>query len=67
MTDAVSLPLVSTTFPNLTLGAFSNDAIYTPKEVEDLLGFAKDRGVRVVLELYVLPTLRENFTLLLTY
>ena len=51
VTDAVSLPLVSTTFPNLTLGAFSNDAIYSPTEVEDLLAYAKDRGVRVVLEL----------------
>lgn len=51
VTDAVSLPLVSTTFPNLTLGAFSNDAVYTPRQVEELLAYAKDRGVRVVLEL----------------
>ena len=51
VTDAVSLPLVSTTYPNLTLGAFSNDAVYTPNEVEALLSYAKDRGVRLVLEL----------------
>ncbi len=51
VTDAVSLPLVSTAFPNLTLGAFSSDAVYTPEQVEALLAFAKDRGIRVVLEL----------------
>lgn len=47
VTDAVSMPLVSKTYPNLTLGAFSDDAVYTPKDVEHLLAYAKDRGVRV--------------------
>ena len=51
VTDAVSLPLVSKTFPNLTLGAFSDDAVYTLQDVDALLSYAKDRGVRVVLEL----------------
>lgn len=50
-TDAVSLPIASTTFPNLTLGAFSAESVYSPEDVSALLRYAKDRGVRIVLEL----------------
>jgi hypothetical protein len=42
-TDAISLPLASAAFPNLTLGAFSDEAVYSLEDVEALLG-ADSRG-----------------------
>jgi hexosaminidase len=50
-TDAESAPLESVAFPNLTLyGAFAPTATYSPVDVLQLIAYAKDRGIRVVLE-----------------
>eukprot|EP01125_Pyxidicula_operculata_P020561 TRINITY_DN761_c0_g1_i1.p1 TRINITY_DN761_c0_g1~~TRINITY_DN761_c0_g1_i1.p1 ORF type:complete len:331 (+),score=75.10 TRINITY_DN761_c0_g1_i1:627-1619(+) len=48
--DAQSFPIVSNRFPNLIKAAYAPSAIYRPSDVQDVISYAKDRGVRVVVE-----------------
>lgn len=49
--DADSFPIVSLVYPELSLkGAYSQNAIYTPNDVNLIIKYAGQRGVRVVIE-----------------
>lgn len=49
--DAQSFPYVSSVFPNLSSeGAFSEEAIYTQKDVKEFIRYCADRGIRLVPE-----------------
>ncbi|KAJ6643163.1 Beta-hexosaminidase subunit beta [Pseudolycoriella hygida] len=49
--DDQSFPFVSATFPELSKkGAYLPELIYEPSDVKHLIDFARDRGIRVVLE-----------------
>lgn len=51
ITDSHSFPLVVKTQPELSkLGAYDVDKIYTAEDIEDVVRFAKARGVRVLPE-----------------
>ena len=50
--DEQSFPLVSSRLPGLTaLGAFTPAATYSPADVDDIVEYARERGVRVLLEI----------------
>eukprot|EP01133_Synstelium_polycarpum_P003808 gene3808-4390_t len=44
--DAVSFPFESTTYPDLTKGAFNPLAIYTAADVSEIVAYAKTHGIR---------------------
>ncbi|EGC38374.1 hypothetical protein DICPUDRAFT_93851 [Dictyostelium purpureum] len=48
--DSQSFPLTSTTFPNMTRGAWTPLEIYSTKDIKEIVQHAKERGIRVVLE-----------------
>lgn len=51
LTDAESISFEITSHPNLTAkGAWHEDAIYTQKQIKEILLYAKERGIRVVPE-----------------
>lgn len=50
--DIESFPYVSTKFPELSLqGAFTPRHIYDPKTVQNIIHYARLRGIRVMPEL----------------
>lgn len=51
LVDAESFPFDSPSSPRLVLGAYSNKAIYTLKDMEDLKLYAQNRGVLLILEI----------------
>lgn len=51
ITDSHSFPYVSKSRPELSLyGAYSPKKVYTDKDIEDIIDFAKTRGIRVMPE-----------------
>ncbi|KAF2899729.1 hypothetical protein ILUMI_06455 [Ignelater luminosus] len=51
ITDTHSFPYVSTSRPELSqIGAYSKKKVYTPSDVEEIVKYAKERGVRVLPE-----------------
>ncbi|CAL8114046.1 unnamed protein product [Orchesella dallaii] len=49
--DDQSFPFVSKTFPELSAkGAYLPELTYEPEEVQDIINYARDRGIRVILE-----------------
>lgn len=48
--DSASWPLYIETYPELTQGAYSPQEIYYPDDVEELITYAMERGVRVIPE-----------------
>ncbi|KAB0803918.1 hypothetical protein PPYR_00888 [Photinus pyralis] len=51
ITDSHSFPYVSQSNPNLSkLGAYSPKHVYTPEDVEEVMEYAHERGVRVLPE-----------------
>lgn len=51
ITDSHSFPMQSTAFPQLTqYGAYSPEQVYSPRDILDLVEYARVRGVRVVPE-----------------
>ncbi|KAJ8654538.1 hypothetical protein O0I10_009844 [Lichtheimia ornata] len=51
-TDAQSWPLQFKSHPELhETGAYSSSEVYTPEDVQKIIGYAQARGVRVVLEI----------------
>ncbi|KAL1512928.1 hypothetical protein ABEB36_002428 [Hypothenemus hampei] len=51
ITDSHSFPYVSKSRPDLsTYGAYSSQKIYTPQDVQEIIQFAKERGIRVLPE-----------------
>ena len=53
ITDWNSFPMQSTSFPQLWNGAFSAAERYTTEDMRHVVAFARERGVRVVVELDV--------------
>jgi hexosaminidase len=52
VTDSQSWPLYFKSHPELSEnGAYSDSEVYTPEDVEKVIDFAEDRGIRVILEL----------------
>lgn len=51
LVDAESFPFDSPSSPRLVLGAYSSDATYTMKDMEDLYKYTKNRGVLLILEI----------------
>uniref|UniRef100_A0A6B2L2K0 beta-N-acetylhexosaminidase n=1 Tax=Arcella intermedia TaxID=1963864 RepID=A0A6B2L2K0_9EUKA len=51
ITDAQSFPIYSASYPNLSAkGAYAPSAIYSTAEVQDIISYGYERGVRVVPE-----------------
>jgi hexosaminidase len=49
--DAQSFPIYSNSYPNLAIkGAYATNAIYTHNDVQNIVQYAKQRGVRVIPE-----------------
>lgn len=49
--DDQSFPFVSESLPLLSeKGAFTPDLVYMPEDVQEIVGYAKERGIRVVPE-----------------
>ncbi|EFA83914.1 hypothetical protein PPL_02984 [Heterostelium album PN500] len=48
--DAQSFPVVSSTYTNLTQGAFNPIAIYSHADIQEVIAYAKSYGIRVVPE-----------------
>lgn len=48
--DAQSFPIVSSSYPLLTKGAWAPTAIYTHEQIQQVVDYGKQRGVRVVPE-----------------
>ena len=49
--DGESFPYVSSTYPELSAkGAYSPKHIYSQKDVQNVISYAKERGIRVVPE-----------------
>jgi len=54
MVDAESFPFESRVFPNISIyGRYANDAIYTYDNINDLVNYAYDRGIRIIPEIDV--------------
>lgn len=51
LTDAQSTPLASKAFPNLQLGAFHPNAVYTLDDIKGIVEYARLRGVQILLEI----------------
>jgi len=51
LTDAQSFPYVSQNYPNLSMASFSAREVYTADDMRGVVAYAKDRGVRVVVEI----------------
>jgi len=58
--DAQSFPFSSTSSPTLIDGAYSPSSIYTLDQVEKVIEFANQRGVRVILE-FDMPGFQPSF------
>lgn len=51
MTDDESFPYKGDLLPELAeKGAFSSDSIYSPSDIEDLVTYARNRGIRIIPE-----------------
>ena len=49
--DDQSFPYESRTYPQLSAkGAYNRQDVYSPNDIADLLEFARQRGIRVVIE-----------------
>lgn len=51
--DAQSFPLVLGSVPELAKGAYSPDLVYSMQNLQDMVQYARDRGVRLVIEVDV--------------
>ncbi len=51
MVDGQSFPLISPSHPSLSKGAFSSSERYTLRHIRSVVRYAKDRGIRVIVEL----------------
>ncbi|KAN0023314.1 hypothetical protein ACTFIU_011484 [Dictyostelium citrinum] len=49
--DSQSFPLTSTSFPRMTKGSWSNQEIYSTRDIKEIIQHAKERGIRVELEI----------------
>jgi len=50
LVDFQSFPFASAAAPALVQGAYSQEETYTPDQLRNLVSFAKDRGVRIMVE-----------------
>lgn len=50
MVDAVAFPVESTTYPDLTKGAFSPSATFSHDDIQEVVAYAKTYGIRVIPE-----------------
>jgi hexosaminidase len=50
MSDSQSFPMQSMTYPKLWEGAWSEQERYTQADIAEIVAYAKDRGVRVMVE-----------------
>ncbi|KAN0042539.1 hypothetical protein ACTFIV_005107 [Dictyostelium citrinum] len=50
LVDAVAFPVESTTYPDLTKGAFSPSATFSHDDIEEVVAYAKTYGIRVIPE-----------------
>jgi len=49
--DDQSFPYESTTFPDLSgAGAYNQEHVYSQDDIADLIAFARERGIRIVVE-----------------
>src|SRR5690606_14536370 len=48
--DAESFPIISSSEPNLSKGAYAPSARYSSSDIQEIVTYAKKRGVRVVVE-----------------
>uniref|UniRef100_A0A182NN29 beta-N-acetylhexosaminidase n=1 Tax=Anopheles dirus TaxID=7168 RepID=A0A182NN29_9DIPT len=52
MTDTQSFPLQLDRVPEMvSYGAYDTDAVYSPKDVKEIVKYAKSRGIRVIIEI----------------
>lgn len=51
LVDFQSFPFASAAAPNLVKGAWSRSQTYSPADLEGLVQYAKDRGVRIMVEI----------------
>uniref|UniRef100_A0A182QJ60 beta-N-acetylhexosaminidase n=1 Tax=Anopheles farauti TaxID=69004 RepID=A0A182QJ60_9DIPT len=52
ITDTQSFPLQLDTIPEMaSYGAYTNDAVYSPDDVKEIVQYAKTRGIRVIIEI----------------
>eukprot|EP01111_Echinosteliopsis_oligospora_P009338 TRINITY_DN2721_c0_g3_i1.p1 TRINITY_DN2721_c0_g3~~TRINITY_DN2721_c0_g3_i1.p1 ORF type:complete len:329 (+),score=88.79 TRINITY_DN2721_c0_g3_i1:11-997(+) len=49
--DAQSFAYASPSFPSLSSASFSPSQIYTPEMITNIVQYAKDRGIRVIIEI----------------
>lgn len=53
LSDSQSWPLMVQSYPNMTRDAYSLDETYSPADVRSIVGYAWERGVRVIPEIDV--------------
>lgn len=51
LVDEVSFPFNSTLAPRLGMGAWSYRETYNASDLRDMVSYAKDRGVRIMVEI----------------